>query len=210
MSTKEDVLEKIRSERIMAIVRLADQQDVAPVVAALVHGGMPLLEITTNTPGFATEIEKARTKHNAVVIGAGTVTNVALAEKSIGAGAQFLVSPNVNRALGEYALSKNVPLLMGAMTPTEVNDALLFGADIIKLFPAVPLGIPYFKALKGPFGGCPFYAVGGVDLNNITDWFQAGAVGVGLGGSLIGAAPYSEKKMAQLSQRTTEFMGTLS
>jgi 2-dehydro-3-deoxyphosphogluconate aldolase/(4S)-4-hydroxy-2-oxoglutarate aldolase len=178
-------------------------------VEGLVNGGTHLLEITTNTPGFALEIEKARARYSGVLIGAGTVTNVALAEQSLGAGAQFLVSPNVNKELGAYAVAKNVPLLMGAMTPTEVNDALLFGADIIKLFPAVPLGIPYFKALKGPFGTCPFYAVGGVDGNNMLDWFKAGATGVGLGGSLIGSGPYSPKDVEQLADRAKTLLQQL-
>lgn len=210
MSSKENVLEKLLSDKIMAIIRLHDQGSVAPVVEGLVNGGMHLLEITTNTPGFASEIEKARATYNGVLIGAGTVTNVALAEQSLGAGAQFLVSPNVNKELGAYAVAKNVPLLMGAMTPTEVNDALIFGADIIKLFPAAPLGIPYFRALKGPFGTCPFYAVGGVDKNNMGDWFQSGATGVGLGGSLIGSGPYSLKDVEQLAHSTRSLWQMLS
>jgi 2-dehydro-3-deoxyphosphogluconate aldolase/(4S)-4-hydroxy-2-oxoglutarate aldolase len=202
MSTKKDIVDKLLSEKILAIIRLKEQNGVAPVVESLVSGGIGILEITSNTPSFTEEIAKARIAHKEVLIGAGTVTSVSLAEKSIAAGAQFLVSPNVNRHLAEYAINQNIPLLMGAMTPTEISDAAYLGADIIKLFPAGPLGISYFKALKGPYESVPFYAVGGIGMENMQEWFQAGVSGVGVGGGLIKSDQYTLKEMELLTERT--------
>ena len=154
-------------------------------IDVIVSGGIAILEITTNTPGFAEEIKRARHRHPGALIGAGTVINVDLAKQAIAHGAQFLVTPNTNREVAEICKTNGVPLVMGAMTPTEVADALAFGADIVKLFPAGELGITYFKSLKGPFDTVPFFAVGGIDEDNISDWFKAGVDGVGLGSCLV-------------------------
>jgi len=208
MNDKAKILDRIRTERLIAILRLQEQKFVQPAVDALIAGGIQVLEITTNTPGFSEEIGKARERHPEVLIGAGTVTHVELAQKAMAAGAQFLVTPNTNKKVAEAGKANHIPVLMGAMTPTEVANAQDYGADIIKLFPAGELGISYFKSLKGPFDTVPFFAVGGIDAENIQDWFEAGIHGVGLGSSLVKSNVRTDadfKKVKALAERFRKF-----
>ena len=150
----------------------------------LVDAGINVLEITSNTPGFAEEILKAREKFPAAIIGAGTITNAGLAQKAISCNAQFLVTPNTNVDIISIAHQSNIPVLMGAMTPSEIAEAVEHGADFIKIFPAGALGLDYFKALLGPFNNVKFFAVGDISLSNALGWFKAGVVGIGIGSSL--------------------------
>lgn len=182
---KNEILKIILDEKLVVVVRLKQQADVPQVLKALVEGGVKVLEITSNTPGFLEEIAKARKLYQNVLIGAGTVTNSTLAKDSIDAGAQFLVSPNTNPEIVATAHAHRIPVLMGALTPTEIGVAENAGADIVKLFPSGNLGIAYFKAVSSPFSSVKFFAVGGINLDNAIEWLNAGVSGVGLGGSLV-------------------------
>lgn len=144
--------------------------------------GIHVLEITSNTPGFEQEIAKARAAHKNALIGAGTIINTTLAQQAIDAGAQFIVTPNTNKSVVELAHQHGLPVLMGALTPTDVANAIEYNADIIKVFPAGSMGVGYFKALTGPFSEAQLMPVGGVNLDNISQWFEAGACGVAVSG----------------------------
>lgn len=182
---KEEITRRIAQEKIVAIIRLKNQEAVAPAIHGLIAGGIQVLEITTNTPGFEEEIRKARAQYgHQALIGAGTITNTDLAHKALQAGAQFLVTPNTNTDIIPIAHAQQVPVLMGAFTPTEVCLAAEHGADFIKLFPAGILGIPYLKALRGPLQQTPFLVVGGITLENAQQWLNAGAAGLGIGSEL--------------------------
>ncbi|WP_396600595.1 bifunctional 4-hydroxy-2-oxoglutarate aldolase/2-dehydro-3-deoxy-phosphogluconate aldolase [Algibacter sp. R77976] len=182
---KEKILNILLEEKIISIVRLKNG-DLAPkVIDNLVKGGIKVLEITSNTPNFDIQITAARKKHPDILIGAGTVTTPELAQIAIKAGAQFLVTPNTNRAIVNETIKASIPVVMGAFTPTETANAISYGADIIKLFPAGQMGISYYKSLKAPFSGIKFFAVGGIDLDNTEAWLDAGIDGLGLGSSLV-------------------------
>lgn len=182
-----EIVKILKTEKIVAIVRMKEQLEVPAFINSLIKGGIKALEITSNTPGFSEEIANARNRYRQfdVLIGAGTVTNVYIAKEAIEAGAQFLVTPNTNIEVIKVAHAHDIPVLMGAVTPTEVCVAIENGADIIKLFPAGSLGINYFKAIKAPLDKVDFFVVGGINLSNIKDWMEAGAAGVGLGSVLI-------------------------
>lgn len=188
---KTKILDQILKEKLVAIIRLPHSTDIEQVVKALVTGGVKVLEITSNTPGYLDGIKEARNNHPNTIVGAGTVTNKEIAKKAIASGAQFLVTPNTKVEVIQIAHEHNIPVLMGAMTPTEITEAVEAGADIIKLFPAGPLGLNYFKTIKGPFKTVNFFAVGGINTNNAQEWLNAGALGVGVGGSL--AKPIKSK-----------------
>jgi 2-dehydro-3-deoxyphosphogluconate aldolase/(4S)-4-hydroxy-2-oxoglutarate aldolase len=181
-----EIVKIIKKEKIVAIVRMKEQIEVPAFINSLINGGIKVLEITSNTPGFSEEIANARSLHSqsGVLIGAGTVTNIEIAKEAIKAGAQFLVTPNTNIEVIKIAHTHDIPVLMGAVTPTEVCVAIENGADIIKLFPAGSLGINYFKSIKAPLNKVDFFVVGGINLSNIKDWMEAGAAGVGLGSVL--------------------------
>jgi len=183
---REEIVKKIKKEKIVAIVRTKERSEVSTLLKSIINGGLSLVEITANTPSFSQEITNARNLYsNAdVLIGAGTVTTVKIAKEAIESGAQFLVTPNTNIAVIKIAHKHNIPVLMGAITPSEICSAVENGADIIKLFPAGNLGIDYFKAIRAPLDTVDFFVVGGINLLNLADWMAAGAAGVGLGSVL--------------------------
>lgn len=186
---RQDIVKRIKKEKIITIVRLKEQFEVPIFIEKLINANITVLEITSNTPGYSNEISNARKKYanSNILIGAGTVTNIRIAQEAIKAGAQFLVTPNTNPDVVAIAHKNEIPVLMGALTPSEICTAIENGADIIKLFPAESLGINYFKAIKGPLSNIDFFVVGGINLSNIGDWMSAGASGVGLGSVLTNA-----------------------
>ncbi len=183
---RQEKLAIITQEKLIAIIRSKSQSNVAVIIKALVDSGIKVLEVTSNTVGFSEEILKARKLYPNILIGAGTITNVNLAKKAVEAGAQFIVTPNTDASVVAYAHKNELPILMGALTPTEICTANEAGADAVKLFPGgiENIGIPYYKSIKGPLSDIALYAVGGISLNNIKEWFEAGIQGVGVGGSL--------------------------
>lgn len=178
---KQDIIDTIKQEKIVAILRTKHQNEVAKVIDIVISSGIKVLEVTSNTPGYIEEIKKARALYPKKLIGVGTVINVEIAKKSLQAGAQFLVTPNTNVEVIKYANKNNTPIFAGALTPTEVCTAHENGADIIKLFPAGSTGIPYFKAIKAPLDGFEYFAVGAISPKNAQEWFNAGASGIGYG-----------------------------
>ncbi|MFS4466700.1 bifunctional 4-hydroxy-2-oxoglutarate aldolase/2-dehydro-3-deoxy-phosphogluconate aldolase [Maribacter sp. 2210JD10-5] len=182
---KETILDKIGKEKLVVVIRLSEQKYIPEVIKALVTGGVKVLEITSNTPGFLEEIKNARIAYPDILVGAGTVINAKIAKDAIEAGAQFIVTPNTNPEVVKVSHDNNVPVLMGALTPTEVCNAVAAGADVVKLFPIANMGVKYFKAIKGPLSNVAFFAVGGISLENIQEWKEAGVSGFGLGGNLV-------------------------
>ncbi|WP_396634698.1 bifunctional 4-hydroxy-2-oxoglutarate aldolase/2-dehydro-3-deoxy-phosphogluconate aldolase [Maribacter sp. R86514] len=178
---RKEIVARIKNEKIVAILRTKNQADVSKVVKIVLETGVNVLEITSNTPGFLEEITNARALYPDKIIGIGTAINVAIAEKAIAAGAQFLVTPNTNVDVIALGHEHNVPVLMGAMTPSEVCIAHENGADVVKLFPAGAMGLNFFKALRAPLDHIDYFAVGGINPNNAADWFKAGASGIGYG-----------------------------
>lgn len=182
--SKSSVVAKILNEKLVVIIRTKIQSQVPTIVSALVQAGVKVLEITSNTLGYESEISDARVKYPNVLIGCGTVTTVSRAHTAIDAGAQFLVTPNVNGEVVKYAHQFDIPVLMGALTPSEVCQSVEAGADLIKIFPADTFGLGYIKALLGPLDNVPLFAVGGIGNEDAKEWLQAGASGLGVGGKL--------------------------
>ncbi|AUP78474.1 bifunctional 4-hydroxy-2-oxoglutarate aldolase/2-dehydro-3-deoxy-phosphogluconate aldolase [Flavivirga eckloniae] len=183
--SRRDIVKSIKAEKLVVVIRLKQQKHVAEVVEALVAGGVKALEITSNTPGYLEEIKRTRNEYPNILVGAGTVINTNIAADAINAGAQFLVTPNTNINVVKLAHKKEVPVLMGALTPTEICDAVEGEADIVKLFPSAAMGVNYFKAVKGPLDKVDFFAVGGIAPEDLQDWKDAGVTGFGLGGNLV-------------------------
>ncbi|MCL6267915.1 bifunctional 4-hydroxy-2-oxoglutarate aldolase/2-dehydro-3-deoxy-phosphogluconate aldolase [Flagellimonas myxillae] len=207
---KKEILHKILAEKAISIVRLKQEKAVSQAVHHLVRGGIKVLEITSNTPNFDLEIRKARSNYSATLIGAGTITTKELAIKAIAAGAQFLVTPNTNETIVTEAKKADIPVVMGAFTPTEIANAVAFGADIVKLFPAANLGVSYYKSLRGPFDNVKFFVVGGIDQDTMQDWFEAGIDGVGIGSALVKSDIQTIEDLNTLEQNATRFVERLN
>ncbi len=185
-----EVLTRILESGLIAIVR-ADSPDQALKVAdACRAGGAECIEITMTVPG-AVEVIRELTKAftgDELVFGAGTVLDPETARLCILAGARFLVSPNLNLDTMKMAHRYGKVAMPGTYSPTEIVQAMEYGADIVKIFPGSLGGPEMVKAIRGPLPEAPLCPTGGVSLGNVADWITAGAVAVGVGTELTKGA----------------------
>lgn len=181
-------LPDLTGHRLLAIVRGPARDAALATVLTLAGEGVRLIEVSLVTAGALEVIRAARAALGpGAHLGAGTVVTAADARDAAEAGASFLVTPAVSAAVGEGA-ALGLPVLAGALTPTEVVNALAAGATAIKLFPASLGGVRHLRALRDPFPGVPFVPVGGVGTAEAADYLSAGAVAVGVGSPLVGDA----------------------
>lgn len=178
--------ELLMRHKIVAIFRNIEEQAAHAAASALIEGGIRLMEVTMNTKGATAMIDSWRQQFDSrAAIGAGTVLDVEMAAQAIDAGAQFLISPNLDEAVIAYGAEQGVPVWPGVMTPTEIVKAWKAGAEAVKIFPMASLGLSYLKEIRAPLDRIPMIATGGVDLDNIRDFMAAGACGVGMGSKLL-------------------------
>lgn len=201
-----DATKMLLDHKIVAIFRgIADAQ-ADSAAEALVRGGIMLMEVTMNTEGALPIISRWRKKFDGqALIGAGTVLDVAMAKQAIDAGAQFLISPNLDELVLQYASDRGVDVWPGVMTPTEIVRAWKAGAKAIKLFPMGSLGTSYLREIRAPLHHIPILATGGVDLHNISEYFLAGANAVGLGTKLVRPDLIASGDYAQLEEVARQF-----
>ncbi|MGW7580841.1 bifunctional 4-hydroxy-2-oxoglutarate aldolase/2-dehydro-3-deoxy-phosphogluconate aldolase [Kitasatospora sp. NPDC054768] len=174
--------------RTLAIVRGTDRDAALRTVLVLAEEGITAAEVSLTTPDALWVIEQARRELGPhATLGAGTVLTAADAARAADAGASFLVTPGLGDDLRRHPVPE-LPLLIGALTPSEVIAANEYGALAVKLFPATLGGPGYLKALRAPFPGVPFVPVGGIDAASALAYLAVGAVAVGVGSPLIGDA----------------------
>ncbi|GGZ41501.1 bifunctional 4-hydroxy-2-oxoglutarate aldolase/2-dehydro-3-deoxy-phosphogluconate aldolase [Streptomyces bluensis] len=196
-----NLVESLRRHRLLAIVRGKDPVAALRTVHTLVEEGIAVVEISLTTADALTVIRQARAALGPdALLGAGTVRSAADAARAIDAGASYLVTPALVDELAPYG----VPLLMGALTPSEIEAALARGADAVKLFPGSVGGPGYLRALRDPFPEVPFVPVGGVDAPAARDYLARGALAVGVGSPLVGDAA-DGGDLDQLRVRAAEF-----
>jgi 2-dehydro-3-deoxyphosphogluconate aldolase / (4S)-4-hydroxy-2-oxoglutarate aldolase len=187
--TKVEVLGKILSSGLVAVIRAESPDQAARIAEACALGGVGALEITFTVPRAAEAIEHlAREFSGRILVGAGTVLDPETARIAILAGAQFVVSPAVSSDTARLCNRYQVPYLPGAGTIAEVIAAMEGGADIVKVFPGEILGPAFVKAVKGPLPQAQLMPTGGVSLENVGVWIGAGAVALGVGGNLTAGA----------------------
>ncbi|ANS63067.1 aldolase [Streptomyces lincolnensis] len=196
-----NLVESLRTQRLLAIVRGKDPAAALSTVRTLAEEGIAAVEVSLTTTDALAVIRQARAELGPdALLGAGTVRSAEDAARAIDAGASFLVTPALVDGLEPYG----VPVLMGALTPSEIESALARGADAIKLFPASLGGPGYLKALRDPFPEVPFVPVGGVDAQAARDYLDRGALAVGVGSPLVGDAA-DGGDLDQLRSRAAEF-----
>ena len=184
--SRHQLVQDIINQGAVAVIRMGDSQKLLRVAEALLEGGMFALEITMTTPNALAVIEAAsRTLPKEVLIGVGSVLDSETARLAINAGAKYVVSPIYKREIVYTAHRYNLPAMPGCFTPTEILDAHENGADIVKVFPADVVGMPFFKAIKAPMPHLNLMPTGGVTLTNAGDWLKAGACAVGVGSALL-------------------------
>ncbi|MCM3635184.1 bifunctional 4-hydroxy-2-oxoglutarate aldolase/2-dehydro-3-deoxy-phosphogluconate aldolase [Paenibacillus camelliae] len=180
------MLNELIDSKIIAILRGVEPHYSLQTGQAIIRGGVRFMEITMNTAGAESMITEWRKEFSKqAYVGAGTVIDLEHAKRAVAAGAQFLISPNLDVEVIDYAKQQHIPIWPGVMTPTEILAAKKAGVDAIKLFPMGTLGINYIREIRGPIADLPIIATGGVRLDNITEYFAAGAQAVGMGTKLV-------------------------
>lgn len=189
---------------IIAIVR-RPRVDPVRCIEHLFQNGIRLIEITMDTPGAVEVLESLRSRVPAnALLGAGTVTDVAGAEAALAAGASFIVTPNIDLEVIRTVRAHGIPVMPGALSPTEIWTAMKAGAEFVKVFPASAVGPAYFRELRGPFEKIPLMASGGVNLENAAEFIKFGVDALGLGGALIPKTNDAFDRCAEIAQRLLE------
>ena len=178
-------LEEIEKSSIVAIIRTKTSAEGRSAAAALKSAGITLFEFTTTTPDVFDLIEEY-SAIKGITVGVGTAMSPAHVTSAKKAGATFVLSPHTDAAVIKKTLDLNLLSIPGVSTPTDVARALQAGANTLKLFPASHFGPAYLKALRDPFPQARWVVTGGVSVENVKDWFAAGAMGFGVGGPLLG------------------------
>lgn len=208
---KVTILNKLANAGVIAVVRGKDQMEALRATDAIIAGGMKGIELTFTVPNAEVVIKELVEKYKdnqEVVIGAGTVLDPITARIAIMAGAEYIVSPFFEKETAEVCNLYQIPYLPGCMTITEMKEALKSGVDIIKLFPGSAFGPEIVKAFKAPIPHLNIMPTGGVGLDNMRDWFNAGVVAVGVGGNLL--APATKGDFAEVTKVAEQYMTEFS
>ena len=188
---------------LVAIIRTKTADDARAAATALIAAGVDVIEFTTTTPAVFDLIEEFASK-TGVHVGLGTAMNRAHVLSCKDAGAKFVISPHVSQEVIEVTKQAGLISIPGVASPTDVADALRYGADILKFFPASALGPNYLKAVCEPFPGLNWMATGGISVETIPDWIAAGVTGFGVGGKLTSGG------VAEIPNRVAEFKGAIA
>ncbi|HMB27354.1 MAG TPA: bifunctional 4-hydroxy-2-oxoglutarate aldolase/2-dehydro-3-deoxy-phosphogluconate aldolase [Blastocatellia bacterium] len=178
-----NIVERARGIGIVPVVSLPKLEDALPLAEALLEGGCGCAEITFRTTAAAEAIARIRSRFPEILLGAGTVLTAEQAETAISGGAEFIVAPGTNPTVVDYCLSKGVTIFPGVCTPTEIEMALSKGVDVLKFFPAEPMGgVKFLQAICAPYKNVRFIPTGGIDTKNIGHYLALPQV-VACGGS---------------------------
>lgn len=183
---KDEVCSRIREIAIIPAIRVSSGSDAHFAAEAVTRGGIPIVEITMTVPGARELITHLVRSDPTLIVGAGTVLDTNTADLCLDCGASFITAPSFNPAIVEFAAKRNIAVLPGALTPTEVVTAWSGGADFVKVFPCGPVGGDrYIKALHTSLPQIPIIAAGGVNQQTAANFILSGATAIGVGTELI-------------------------
>lgn len=203
-------LERVLKSGLVAIIRATSGEQLTAVARALYEGGIDVLEVTFTVPNAVEVLASVKRElGKQILLGAGTVLDPETARTAILAGAEFLVSPTVNLDVIRLAHRYDKLMMTGAYTPTEILTAWEAGADVIKVFPAEIGGPPYLKALKGPLPQVRLMPTGGVNLETLPAFLNAGACAVGLGSSLVEKDAIERGDMARIRDLAGQYVALM-
>ncbi|HEV7468664.1 MAG: aldolase [Pseudonocardia sp.] len=199
----------LMQDRVLAVVRAERIPDAAALCRALAAGGIRTVELTFTTPGVLDHL-RAAAGEPGVDLGVGTVLTGDQAKAAIDAGATFLVTPGLRRAVADVAVAAGVPVYLGAFTPTEVAEAMDLGASAVKIFPAGRLGPAYLRDLLGPYPHARLLPSGGVSTDNAAEFLAAGASAVCAGTSVVPPAAVAAGEWDLITDRARAFAAALT
>ncbi len=205
--TRAEIVTRIQATGVVAVIRLTDATVGRDVAQALVDGGVTALEVTMTVPRAVALIEElSGVLPQNCLIGAGTVMDAATAVDVMRAGARFVVGPVLRRDVIAACRERDVPVMPGCFSPTEILEAWDAGADIVKVFPATSLGPSFFKDMRGPLPHVKLMPTGGVTRENAGDWIRAGAVAIGVGTALVDATAVSQRRFSDITAAAKHFV----
>ena len=202
---KSAVLARIQQEKVIALIRADGPDSLIACARALAAGGLGVIELTMTTPGALEVLARAARELPDVCFGLGTVLEAETVTVAQQAGAQFIVTPAVRPAVIAAAREHGLPVLGGALTPTEAITSAELGADVIKIFPAEFFGPAYIKSHKAPFPHLKLLPTGGVTPETVGDFLRAGAFATAAGSALVSPAALKAKDWNAITARAREF-----
>jgi len=208
MTNKQAVMDSIVDSGVTAVMRGISEDDIVDAAQAVHEGGVTSIELTADAKrcsDMIAAVDRALGDTDAVV-GAGTVLDAAAARNVIEAGAEFVLAPNINEEVVEICNREGVVAIPGVMTPTEAEQAITAGADMLKMFPASTVGPDHIGALQAPLGNIPIMPTGGVSAENVDQYFDAGAVAVGAGSALVDYDAIERGDMDGVREQAAEFV----
>jgi len=185
-----EMLVKIQKMGIVPVVKLDRAEDALPLAKALIDGGLPCAEVTFRTAAAEEAIKVMRQAYPVMLIGAGTVLTTEQVDKAVRAGATFIVSPGLNPKVVKYCVDRNIPIIPGCSSPTDIEAALEFGLEVVKFFPAEAAGgLPMIKAMSAPYVNMKFMPTGGISAKNLLSYLDFNKV-IACGGSWMVSDEY--------------------
>lgn len=199
------VLEQIGKTGIVPVVVLNDSGDAEPLARALCEGGLPCAEVTFRTEAAEESIRIMTEKFPEMLVGAGTVLTTEQVDRAVAAGARFIVSPGLNPRVVKHCLEKNIPVTPGTQTPSEMEQAMELGLDVVKFFPAEPAGgIKMIKAVAAPYTTLKFMPTGGININNVEEYLKYDRI-LACGGSwMVKGDLIDARKFDEIRQMTKD------
>lgn len=192
---------------VVGILRGIDPAFFRSVMDTSFASGLQAIEITMNTEQALQMVSLSRPAvPPGKLLGMGTIRNIGEAKSAVESGAMFLVTPNTDTRVIEYAVSQSIPVISGGLTPSEVYAAWSAGADMVKVFPCGIFGPQYIRELRGPFDRIPLVAVGGVNPDNIREYFAAGVNAVGASTSLFGRKALMQRNLIGIAENVKKFI----
>ena len=204
---KTKIMQHMHELGLVPVLRASSAQEAITIADAIMAGGVNILEVTMTVPGAIRVIEQLANHHGTkLLLGAGTVLDPETARSCILAGAQFIVSPALDLRTIELCRRYSVPIMPGALTPTEILTAWQAGADVVKVFPCSALGgAKYLKALQGPLPQIQLIPTGGVSLATAEEFLAAGAFALGVGGDLVDAKAAREGRTSVITENAQKY-----
>src|SRR5712692_11447249 len=204
---RNEVCAKIEEIGIVPAVRTSSREDALFAAEVVASGGIPIVEITMTVPGAIEVISHLVQNLPHVIVGAGTVLDLETARLCVDAGVRFLTCPGLDLDIVKFAKQRNLTMMAGALTPTEIVTAWKAGSDFVKVFPCAQVGgDSYIRALKGPLPQVPLIAAGGVNQQTAGNFILAGAVALGIGRELIPKEALQQRQEGRIRELARRFL----
>lgn len=201
----DNVLEKLGSFGVVPVVVLDNADDAVGLAKALIEGGLACAEVTFRTEAAEESIKRMTQAYPEMLVGAGTVLTIDQVDRAVNAGAKFIVSPGFDEEVVDYCISKNILIMPGCITPSEVTKGVKRGLKVVKFFPAEQAGgLAMIKAMAAPFGGVQFMPTGGISEKNLAEYLNYNRIFACGGSWMVKAALIKEHRFEEIKQMTKE------